>query len=128
MWDFASGKEIAQLEKFAARVTAVAFSPDNVQADHSIKMVVLTEAKGKALMFKGHENSVLGLSNTLDGKTLASCGYEDRTVRVWDVESQTSRAVIKLGTEANSVAITPDGRWVAVATGNGVHLWEKIGK
>jgi WD40 repeat protein len=91
-------------------------------------MVDLTEEKGKALMFKGHDNSVLALSLTKDGKTLASCGYEDKTVRVWDVATQTSKAVIKIGVEVNSVAISPDGTWLAGANRNGFMLWEKAGK
>ena len=91
-------------------------------------MVDLTEPKGKALMFKGHDDSVLaGVSLTRDGKTLASCGYEDKTVRVWDVATQTSKAVIKINVEVNSVAISPDGTWLAGATRNGFMLWKKQG-
>jgi WD40 repeat protein len=137
VWNTENGKLLKGM-KFPDVFASVTFTPDSkklifaggteAKGDHSIKMVDLTESKGKALMFKGHENSVLGLSISSDGKALASCGYEDRTARVWDVATQTSKVVLKLGTEANAVAITADGRWLAVATGNGFMLWEKIGK
>src|SRR5205814_1859418 len=97
------------------------------KGDHSIKMVDLV-AKGKALMFKGHTDSVWGLALTRDGKTLASCGSADRTVRLWDVAMQTEKATIKTGVDVHAVAITPDGAWLAAATGNGFMLWEKFGK
>jgi len=137
IWNAENGKFVRGL-KFPDVFSSVTFTPDSKKlifaggtegkGDHSIKMIDLTEQKGKALMFKGHENSVVGLSLTKDGKTLASCGSDDGTVRVWDVATQTSKAIIKVGGEVNSVAISPDGKWVAGATRNGFMLWEKPGK
>ncbi|MBI3822361.1 MAG: WD40 repeat domain-containing protein [Planctomycetes bacterium] len=137
IWNPDTGKIVRGM-KFPDSFSSVTFTPDSKKilfaggaegkGDHSIKMIDLTEAKGKALMFKGHENSVLALSLTKDGKTLASCGYEDKTVRVWDVATQTSKAVLKTARDANSVAISPDGVWLAVANPSGLTLWEKAGK
>jgi WD40 repeat protein len=137
IWDPENGKVVRGL-KFPDIFSSVTFTPDSKKlifaggtegkGDHSIKMVDLTEPKGKALMFKGHDNSVLALSLTKDGKTLASCGSEDKTVRVWDVATQTGKAVITIGYEVNSVAISPDGTWLAGANRNGFMLWEKPGK
>jgi WD40 repeat protein len=137
IWNTENGKVIRGL-KFPDMFSCVTFTPDSKKllfaggtagkGDYSIKMVDLTEQKGKALMFKGHENAVLALSLTQDGKTLASCGSEDKTIRLWDVATQESKAVIKVGVEVNSVAISPDGAWIAGATNNGFMLWEKAGK
>jgi WD40 repeat protein len=137
VWNADTGKLVRGLA-FPDFFSSVRFTPDNKlifaggtegkKGDHAIKMVDLKEAKGKALMFKGHEDSILALSLTEDGKTLASCGYEDNTARVWDVATQANKVTIKHNSEVNSVAISPDGRWLATATRNGFMLWEKVGK
>jgi WD40 repeat protein len=137
IWNVEDGKLIRGLV-FPDIFYSVVFTPDSkklifagggeFRGDHSIKMVDLTEKKGKALMFKGHTDSVWALSLTKDGKTLASCGYHDLTARIWDVATQTSKAILDQGTEVLSVAISPDGSRVAVATVNGYTFWQKIEK
>jgi WD40 repeat protein len=137
IWNVENGKLIRGLV-FPDIFYSVVFTPDSkklifagggeFRGDHSIKMVDLTEKRGKALVFKGHTDSVWALSLTRDGKTLASRGYHDCTARIWNVATQTSIAVLEYRTEVHSVAISSDGTWVATATSNGYMFWKKVAK
>jgi WD40 repeat protein len=86
-----------------------------------------------ALLLKGHSDWVQGLSYRADGKWLASVG-RDRTLRIWDTSSgqmirlwplatkDKAKEVPPFGPRAvpappRAVAFSPDGRWLAAATG-----------
>ena len=62
---------------------------------------------------RGHDNVVLRLTWSRDGKTLASTSV-DRTIRLWDLASGNCRSVLR-GHHAgvNEVAWAPDGSWLA---------------
>jgi WD40 repeat protein len=95
--------------------------------DNSIKAIDLAEKKARTL-FRGHQSSVWSLCLTADGKTLASSGYHDQTARLWDLETQKPKGVLKAGTDVFSVALSPDGSTLAVAGGSGVTLWAVKGE
>lgn len=72
------------------------------------------------VVLAGHLGSVNEISIFPDRRHLASVG-EDGTLRIWDLATQTSRA-ITLGHEGlHSVAVSPDGRHVA-AGGKTIYL------
>ena len=60
-----------------------------------------------------------------DGKTIVS-GSNDRTVRIWDVNTQTEIGTLEGHTDAvNSVAFSPDGKTIASGDQHGtVRLWD----
>lgn len=67
----------------------------------------------------GHMARVISLAVTPDGKYLVS-GSNDKTVRVWDVETGKTARIIR-GESASgdwgtiyTMALSPDGRWLAV--------------
>ena len=64
-------------------------------------------------VLSGHEGMARAVSFSPDGRTLAS-GSDDRTVRLWDVQTGRQLAMLKDHTETIfAVAFSPDGRILA---------------
>ena len=74
--------------------------------------------------FAGYQDAVTALAFSPDGKTLVS-GWADtspggspqRTVRVWDIEGGEEVATVDITRNVQDVAISPDGRLLALAPG-----------
>ena len=82
----------------------------------------------------GHGDVVPSIAFTASGDTIATAGYEDSSVRLWDVT--TPEAPIILPHEdatVASVAFSPDGEWLATGSASGlgselnnaVRLWKR---
>ena len=76
--------------------------------------------------FRGHSGYVTCALFSPDGRMLVT-GSFDRTVRIWDV--QTRRTVHTLTgfanpLQRNSVVLSPNGKWLAVADGACIHVFE----
>ncbi|KAH7904917.1 quinon protein alcohol dehydrogenase-like superfamily [Hygrophoropsis aurantiaca] len=74
-------------------------------------------------VFKGHTDFVWSVAYFHDGKHIIS-GSEDKTIRIWDVESRTHMGEsLAHDYKVYSVAVSPDGRRL-VSGGKGVALWD----
>ncbi|MBI4325480.1 MAG: hypothetical protein HY674_09480, partial [Chloroflexi bacterium] len=62
----------------------------------------------------GHSNSVAGALFLNDGRTIVSAADDD-TLRFWDVQRRTNTLTLPLSGGTHSLALSPDGRWLAVA-------------
>jgi WD40 repeat protein len=72
---------------------------------------------------RGHDDSVLSVNFSPDGKFLAS-GSRDKTVKVWEVGSWQKVATLKgHGGDVYSVSFSPDGKFLASGSGE-VKVWE----
>jgi WD40 repeat protein len=121
IWDVATGTMVRQLD--GADVTPepvhqqLAFSPDGkiLAGPGPGNAIVLWDAEtGKeTCKLEGHTGHVAGLTWTSDGKMLASTSPNDESVRLWDVE--TGRTLHTWKFKSIAVAITPDGKKLAVA-------------
>ncbi|SDL28319.1 hypothetical protein [Nonomuraea jiangxiensis] len=77
----------------------------------------------------GHDDWVLGVTFTPDGRTLASVG-DDNTLRLWDVAARRQIGdPLTVGTgPVLTVAISHDGRTLATGgTDDAIHLWSVAG-
>ncbi|HVR30787.1 MAG TPA: NACHT domain-containing protein [Thermoanaerobaculia bacterium] len=73
---------------------------------------------------EGHADSVLAVAVTADGRRAVS-GSEDKTLRVWDLETGGSRALLGHTDSVLAVSVTPDGRQAVSGSGdNTVRLWD----
>jgi len=126
-WEVASGSstDIVQGYQDAHRLD---FSPDGtlLAVGGSGDIVLLkVGSKERPGSFKGHERSVNCLSFSPDGRLLAS-DSQDRTIRVWEVESKRCIASLKGHTGwIHGLAFTPDGKLLASGSDDHtIRLWD----
>ena len=140
IWEARTGRELGKVVKgHDQALTTCAFTPDGTHvvtasADSTLRVWKLTEPRpgtaallieplGEAL--RGHRGTVRQLVITADGQRLLSVG-EDKTLRLWDLQSQTLTGT--LGVAANAltgVALLPGGRRaVTVGDGKELQLWD----
>jgi WD40 repeat protein len=132
LWGLDTGKEVRGLTGHTGQVTAVAFLPDGNTAlsagvDGTLRLWDLKAGKESRRLT--HGGLVHDVAVSPDGKRALSAGFNDRTVRLWDLT--TGRPVRAFDGHVNAVlgvAFSADGRRAlssdAVAC---VRLW-KLGK
>lgn len=119
-------------------VFSVAFTADSTKLlsagrDGKVRLTVGPKADGtpagntytKEREFTGHDKAVFALAVSANGKHLVT-GGEDKTVRVWDINSGKPLRSFQGHTErVSAVAIRPDGRQIASASDDGsIRLWD----
>jgi WD40 repeat protein len=140
VWDLETGKAVRTLEGHTDAVSGLAITADgslliSSSRDKTLKVWDLT-LKDFDAPLKGHRGEVNSVDVTGDGRWVVSVS-NDAIVKVWDV--QTGR-VVRLAlkdqyTFHDRVAVTADGRWVAVlwhfyaSSHSGVDIYDiKTGK
>lgn len=135
IWDAATGEEVRTLNGPAALITSVAFSPDGQRIvsggwDETVRMWdARTGAEVRRLT--GHSNWIGSVSFTPDGKHVVTQTWnnrytsgsvnDERTIRLWDFERETSVRVIP--SRVNMTARPGDARIVVEGLDATVKVW-----
>ena len=134
VFDTTTGRPTAFVSSaHASPISAIAFSGERAKlvtadSEGTIKVwgdVQKMTRKAVALQtLKGHHGAIAAVAFSTDGQRLASVGA-DRTARIWDLENP-GVSIRRLDSNPNSTMarFSPDGQWIAVATGPSVRLWD----
>jgi WD40 repeat protein/beta-lactamase regulating signal transducer with metallopeptidase domain len=145
LWDVATGREIQQIKSPGAGVSAVAVGPSGrlAYAGGGVIHLCAVDSGKEVRQVKMLDSGVAALVFSLDGKTLAARGRNQK-VRLW--ETQTGKELQQLadaepaarrtggnfvilgsgfsGPEMRALALSPDGKRLASASGSTVRLWD----
>lgn len=134
LWDVTQGKLWADLEGDLFRFHCVTFSPDGARVlagggdwkPGGIAQVTIWDVASKKQIGKltGHQNAILGICFSADGKTIATASV-DRTIRLWDAaSSQCFKTLTGHTANAEGVVFSADGKMLVSAGLDGtVRFW-----
>jgi WD40 repeat protein len=127
-WDRDSGRALAEWDYGTAstRVRCAAFDPSGrlvATSAHREGDIRIWEAQTGHLLrrLQGHSPIVVRCAWRADGQLLASVGYSDGTVILWDrPDAELRRRSIKVGLQhLHGVAFSPEGRYLVTANSDG---------
>lgn len=130
--DISTGTPLYMLD-YGSAVLAVAFSPDGqwLAAAGSGRNILAwnTKSWNSPVEIGQHNGKVTSLSFSPDSTLLASSGYEDKSVKVWQVGSWTLNPSITVPDKVNAAVFSHDSKWIAVIA-NDVYprVWDRHGK
>jgi WD40 repeat protein/serine/threonine protein kinase len=129
LWDAATGQPLRSFPGEYTRLTYlnIAFSPDgrwlaSGSADNTVKIWDVQTGQ-EVFTLRGHAGPVFSVFFSPDGRRLASLGYSNSAVKVWDLPTGERGELtprFSLGHHSNgawSAAFSPDGQRLAVGGG-----------
>ena len=127
IWDMQTHQSVRIIEQ-ESYVSSAVFGADDKciitsSLDNTIRKWNVEDGR-ELLTIRGGENGFLWASPSPDGKHIVSTGV-DSTVRVWDANTGDLKKVLCRGTYEHPYAeYSPDGRFIGVAMGARVTIWD----
>lgn len=125
IWDLDACEYLASLKGHSGHVYSVQITADQQFAvsggdDQTVKIWNLATANCVASL-EGHHGDVDSVALSPDDRIIASTGFIDMTVRLWDLKSGDCLQVIKIGEDIFPISVTfsPDGSRLVVGTTKG---------
>jgi WD40 repeat protein len=117
IWDWRQGHLVARLHGHQHAIWTASFCPDGEKIvsgsmDGTIRVWSLRTATETASI-DAHTGGVCHVQLSPDGNELLSCGWEDNSIKIWDVGTKKELACLKTRTRPIKIAYSTDGKWAA---------------
>jgi eukaryotic-like serine/threonine-protein kinase len=121
VWDWRSGQKVFEPVETSTEPIAAAYHPDGrllVVVCAGGEILLMDPASGSVSGRLRHEGTASAGTNSEgvlfapDGRRFATYGLGPN-VHVWDAQSRTLHALLRLGAHLYQAAFSPDGRWLA---------------
>jgi predicted Ser/Thr protein kinase len=128
VWDLVTGAQKAHLEGHPAGACSAAVSPNGRllaigSGEQLIKLWELSSGREVRRFEIGGNNSSIASAFLPDGKSVVS-GDKRGNVTLWEVETGRSRLLGAHSKDIRGIAVTPDGRWAAAVSVEGLRLYD----
>ncbi|MCP3956942.1 MAG: TIR domain-containing protein [bacterium] len=129
LWDLETGQCLATLQGHSKMVRSVQITPDGRSAvsgsdDNTVKVWNLDSATCVGTL-EGHQNHVHSVAISPDGTLIASTGFQDNAVRLWEWKSGACLQVVPMPRKLvspTSVAFSGDGSGLVVGAADSTIL------